>query len=156
VKWSIDWVLNKFCIVVKQLGFISSRLLLNLLSRPLDFLLRVISAFVVFLFFIITSLFSSITFTFNLILNVIFKPLFVLVSGVIDGFFFNFKPVTRTTNFLFHLYYLLFGSFINLSSFLFTYLYKLVIDFFFFDIPRSSNKIKNLCLGVLKLFIYFV
>jgi hypothetical protein len=32
----------------------------------------------------------------------------------------------------------------------------LVIDFFFFDIPRSSNKIKNLCLGVLKLFIYFV
>ena len=156
MKWSTDWVLNKFCIVVKQLGFISSRLLLNLLSRPLDFLLRVISAFVVFLFFIITSLFSSITFTFNLILNVIFKPLFVLVSGVIDGFFFNFKPVTRTTNFLFHLYYLLFGSFINLSSFLFTYLYKLVIDFFFFDIPRSSNKIKNLCLGVLKLFIYFV
>ena len=156
MKWSIDWFLNRFYIFVRQLSFIFSRLLLNFLSKPLDLLLRAISAFVVFLFFVFNSLFSFSTFSFKFFFNILFKPLFVLLSGVIDGFFFNYKPVTRTTSFILHLSYLLFGNLGRLFNPIFNYFYKSIIDFFFFDIPRSIDKIKSLSFFLLKVFMYLV
>ena len=156
MKWSIDWFLNRFYIFVRQLSFIFSRPLLNFLSKPLDLLLRAISAFVVFLFFVFNSLFSFSTFSFKFFFNILFKPLFVLLSGVIDGFFFNYKPVTRTTSFILHLSYLLFGNLGRLFNPLFNYFYKSIIDFFFFDIPRSIDKIKSLSFFLLKVFMYLV
>ena len=132
MKWSIDWFLNRFYIFSKQLSFIFSRFLLSFLSKPLDFVLRVISAFFVFLIIIINSTFSLFMFFFNFFFNTVFLFFLGLLSSAIDGFFFNYRPVSRMYSFLSQLFNSLFNNLIKPFNFIFTFLYKSTLDFFFF------------------------
>ncbi len=92
-------------------------------------------------------------FFFNFFYNTIILSLLRLLSNAVDGFFSNYKPASRMHNFISHLLNSLFSNIVKPLNFIFTYFYKLILDFFFFKVPRNSKKINYFILFFFKFMI---
>ena len=95
-------------------------------------------------------------FFFNFFFNTVFLFFLGLLSSAIDGFFFNYRPVSRMYSFLSKLFNSLFNNLIKPFNFIFTFLYKSTLDFFFFKIPRNSNIINSFILTFFKFTIFLL
>ena len=136
MKWSIDWLLNKFFNFAKQLGIIFS----NILSKPIVLFKNTVYFIIVFIIFLITVSFSNLISTFNFIFISVIFPLLNSIMFFIDSFFPNLKPLQNISKLLHKLSLFCFGGVFRLISLCLSRLYKITIDFFFFDIPRNSDK----------------
>jgi NADH:ubiquinone oxidoreductase subunit 5 (subunit L)/multisubunit Na+/H+ antiporter MnhA subunit len=154
VKWSIDWFLNNFFFFVKQLVFIFSKVFLNSLSKPVDYLFKGVSAIFVFLLFGVTWILTKLSYYLSLLYSVFLVPSLRFVVGVVDGFFPNVKPLSRFYLFNYYTVNFFFGWVYHLLVFVFTKSYKWFIDLVFFDIPRSNLTFKKLS-GIFWNFLFY-
>ncbi len=141
MKWSIDWVLNKFYFFVKQLVFVTCKSCLSSLSRPVDFTFRLFSGTLVCIIYIVSIVASNLYFGANLLFVSIIKPVLVFMVDVIDGFIPNIKPCERLYTLFKNLSFSLLYTPRQVFTFLWVRSYKVLIDVIFFDIPRNRDLI---------------
>ncbi len=142
MKWSIDWLLNKFFIFVKQLSLIFSKIFLNSLSKPVDFFFKGVSAVIVFILFILTAITSNIVSFFNFSIKSFITPFLDYFIDVIDGFFPKFKPAKKIYTTLYNFSKFLYIGFTKLVVLILSRLYKRIIDFFFLTFLEIVLKLK--------------
>lgn len=141
MKWSIDWVLNKFYFFVKQLVFVTCKACLSSLSRPVDFTYRLLSGVLVFIIYTVSIVVSNLYLGANVLLVSIIKPVLAFIVDVVDGFIPNIKPCERLQSLSKNLLSSLLHTPRKVFTFLWVRLYKIFIDVIFFDIPRNKNSI---------------
>lgn len=136
--------------------FIFSRVFVQSLSKPIDYLFKGVSAVFVFMLFLVTWGVTKLSYYFLFVHRVFLLPFLLFIGSVVDGFFPNVKPLSKFYLFISSGVIFLFGGAYNLLSVFFTYGYKWVIDLVFFDIPRSSLFFKNSIRIFWNFLVYFV
>ena len=108
---------------------------------------------IVFILFMFTTITSNIVLCFNFLIKS-FTTLFLnYLVGVIDGFSPKLKPAKTTYTILYNFSTFFLTTFTKVVVLILSRLYKRIIDFFFFDIFRNSDKIKDSFHNLLTLFL---